>query len=413
MLIEGAVGDTHALTMELQLSRYVMRMCTCGAGPRPSDLTFLLAFKGADCSFKYEVAAVTNLSRAPSHGSVWVIHYVSGRRRRREGQKDLKGNEMHCPCITENCYVLSSFKAVPSVHVDIDTPYERVNAVIYKYEDSSELTITRANDGWMTLQERTFISTPDSGEGAGQLVQSTSANMGMKIRCSAKGVQLSGAARNHCFGPCVSESNGIIANSLSTHSRMATDDASKDTGMNIAGFESILMPPVQCERMISLLESLFAGKELDLSSTFSSTKNGKDSIGWEELVSAGSPSPSSMATTDDARLHPSRHRKAAEFAWNNLMGGKLMFLGLEARLQPWAMLVPAVLAAIRGSDDWYGPGKDNGDRTDNAQQVAGAYALLDQVRRSVEAYLIRDRHHDQEEVVLGAKRRKLCDQADH
>jgi hypothetical protein len=409
VLMTGTAGDSHALTIELQLSRDVLRLCTCGAGPRPSDLTFLLAFTGADFGFKYEAEAVTNLSRTPSHGSVWVIHHVSGKRKRREGNKDLKGGEMHCACITENCYVLSSFTVEPAVHDDADTPYPRMNAVIYKYEDSSELTITRANDGWMTLQERTFLSAPGSDEGAGRLVQSTSANMGMKIRCSAKGVQLSGAARNHCFGPCVSASNGIIANTLSTHSHMAIDDVSKDTNMDIAGFESILMPPVQCERMISLLESLFAGKELDLSST-PSAKNGEDSIGWEEPVPAGSSS--SMVTTEDALLHPGRHRKAAEFAWNNLMGGKLMFLGLEARLQPWAMLVPAVLAAMRGSDDWYAPGKDNGSRTDNAQQIAGAYALLDQVRRSVEACLIRDRYQDQE-AILGAKRRKLCDQADH
>lgn len=410
VLITGIAGDSHALTMELQLSRDVMRLCTCGAGPRPSDLTFLLAFTGADFGFKYEAAAVTNLSRAPSHGSVWVMHHVSGKRKRREVTKDLKGDEMHCACITENCYVLSSFTVEPAVHDNADTPYPRMNAVIYKYEDSSELTITRANDGWMTLQERTFLGARGSGEGAGQLVQSTSANMGMKIRCSAKGVQLTGAARNHCFGPCVSESNGIIVNTLSTPSHMVIDDVSTDTGMDIGGFESILMPPVQCERMISLLESLFAGKEIDLSSTSSSSKKGEDSIGWEEPVLAGSQS--SMATTDDAHLHPSRHRKAAEFAWNNLMGGKLIFLGVEARLQPWAMLVPAVLAAMRGGDDWYAPGKDNGGRTDNAQHIAGAYALLDQVRRSVEACLIRDRHQDQE-AILGAKRRKLCDQADH
>lgn len=406
----GTAGDSHALTMELQLSRDVMRLCTCGAGPRPSDLTFLLAFTGADFGFKYEASAVTNLSRTPSHGSVWVIHHVSGKRKRREGNKDLKGDEMHCACITENCSVLSSFTVEPAVHDDADTPYPRMNAVIYKYEDSSELTITRANDGWMTLQERSFLGTHGSGEGAGQLVQSTSANMGMKFRCSAKGVQLPGAARNHCFGPCVSESNGIIVNTLSTHSHMASYDVSTDSGMDITGFKSILMPPVQCERMISLLQSLFTGKELDLSSTSSSAKIGRDSIGWVEPVLAGSPS--SMTTTEDARLHPSRHRKAAEFAWNNFMGGKLMFLGLEARLQPWAMLVPAVLAAMRGGDDCYAPGKDNGGRTDNAQQVAGAYALLDQVRRSVEACMIRDRHQDQE-AMLGAKRRKLCDQADH
>ena len=91
MLIEGAVGDTHALTMELQLSRYVMRMCTCGAGPRPSDLTFLLAFKGADCSFKYEVAAVTNLSRAPSHGSVWGDTLCLWEEEKEGGAERLKG----------------------------------------------------------------------------------------------------------------------------------------------------------------------------------------------------------------------------------------------------------------------------------------------------------------------------------
>ena len=404
-----AAGTTRAFSMERQLSRDVMRMCTCGAGPKPSDLTFLLAFDGADIGFEYEAAAaaVTDPSAASLKGSIWVLHQVSGKRKRRghgvmqgsqSSQIAVKSDEVHCPCITENCYVLSCFSGEAPFHDDIDTRYARMNAVIYKFEHSSELTITRASDGWMTLQEKAFLSTPDMSEGPGRLVQSTSANTGMKMRCSAKGVQLLGSAERHSFGPCVNESNGVIVDSTSTKSRMEMSDVSTDTGTHLSSSESILMPPVQCERMISLLESLFAGKELDLSSSFSSSSstNGDESIIWQDSMSIDNSSAFATPLHEDC-LQSSRHRRAAEFAWNNFMGGRLMFLGVEARLQPWAMLVPSVMAAIGDRDGMT-----------NAQQVTGAYALLDQVRRSVEAHLIKDRYEAQQDMIQSVKRRKLC-----
>ena len=405
-----ATGTTRAFSMERQLSRDVMRMCTCGTGPKPSDLTFLLAFTGADIGFEYEAAAAIDPSTASPKGSIWVLHQVSGKRKKRglgvmqgsqSSQIAVKSDEVHCPCITENCYVLSCFSGEAPFHDDIDTRYARMNAVIYKFEHSSELTITRASDGWMTLQENTFLSTPDNSDGFGRLVQSTSANTGMKIRCSAKGVQLSGSAERHSFGPCIHESNGVIVDSTSTKSHMEMNDVSTDTGTHSTSSESILMPPVQCERMISLLESLFAGRELDLSSSSSSpSTNGNKSIIWQGSMSIENSS--GTATLHEACLSPSRHRRAAEFAWNNFMGGRLMFLGVEARLQPWAMLVPGVMAAMGDRDGMT-----------NAQQVTGAYALLDQVRRSVEAYLIKGRYEAQQDMIQSAKRRKLCNQAEH
>lgn len=348
-------GQLHrTLSMESQLSREALRVCSCGEEPRAQDLRFLLAFRGP-------VLNILGDTPANTAGAVWVIHHVS---RIATGATEAlvlpskslldaaaaHSPESFLPCITEDSYILSCFSGDIIDRDRARTTISRMNAMLHKCEEASELTLTRASDGWLTLQERTLVP------GAG-LARSTSLNMGLKCRCRAKGVRLAGSAKRHSSGPFVIEIDSTLmgANSADANSSLKTLDS-----------DVLRMPPVGDERMISLLETIFSGKGVDM-----------------HKLDADIPIKWGCTQTDQLSLpckstSASKYRYAGAFVWNNLMAGKLVFLGVEARLQPWAMLLPSVIAAM-------GPEPGTG-----TEQEAVAYALLDQVRRAVEACLVRD-----------------------
>lgn len=327
----------RTLTMESQLSREALRICSCGEGPQAQDLQFLLAFRGPVLNILGDASATTE-------GAVWVIHHVSGMRTRSaEASVYLSKTLLYdaaadspesCPpCITEDSYILSCFSGDITDRDRSRSTTSRMNAILHKCEGASELTLTRACDGWLILQERVLVP------GAG-LIRSTSLNMGLKCRCRAKGVRLAGSAKRHSSGPFVIEVEGTL---------MGANSSDADSGLKTLDLDVLRMPPVGDERMISLLESIFSGQGMDMHTL-------------DALSLPGSST--------------SKYRSAGAFVWNNLMADKLVFVGVEARLQPWAMLLPSVIAAM-------GTGA-------GPEQEVVAYALLDQVRRAVEACLIRD-----------------------
>ena len=331
---KDSTGQIQHRSMEHQLARHALRMCTCGDAPRSQDIKFVLAFKGQNVQIGASTSA-SAVSKAEETASstafcsseiIWVVHQVTER---------INGS---WECITGNSYLLSCFSKKVADQEDSQDQSRRMCTILFKYEADAELTITRSDDGWLTLNERTFIT-----EGA-VLAQSTSINAGMKCRCRARGVSLAGSARNHSYGPFVVEIEGQI---MGCSMKGGRNKAELDTDV-------FWMPPVGDERMIRLLEALFSGVEIDF-----------DVVGSDFSLS----SPSSSHTV-------SNHRAAAAFVWNNLLGGKMLFAGVEARLQPWALLLPSLTASMIGPQ--------------MVREVA-AFALLDQMRRTVEACLQSDR----------------------
>jgi hypothetical protein len=342
----------RTLTMESQLSREALRICSCGEEPGAQDLQFLLAFRGP---------VLNILGNAPANtaGAVWVIHHVSKMRTRSAEASAspstslslLDADAAHspesaAPCITDNSYILSCYTGDIVDRDRSRATVSRMNAMLHKCEGASELTLTRGNDGWLTLQETTLV--PVAG-----LIRSTSLNMGLKCRCRAMGVRLAGSAKRHSSGPFVIEIEGTL---------MGANSADSNLGLKPLDSDVLRMPPVGDERMISLLESIFSGQGMDM-----------------HTLAADIPIAQDCPPTGQLSL-PSRsiskYRPAGAFVWNNLLASKLVFVGVEARLQPYAMLLPSVIAAM-------GTGA-------GPEQEVVAYALLDQVRRAVEACLIRD-----------------------
>lgn len=330
-----STGRAEHRSMERQLARYALRICTCGEELQPQDLKFVLAFTGqvvrtrgfapAIVASKSIVAATA--ATAPSSSEiVWVVHQVAD------------GTKRSWKCITEQSYLLSCFSKQAA---GLNRPREkcrRMSTMLFKFEEAAELTITRADDGWMTLQERTFIAA------GGVLAHSTSINAGMKCRCRARGVSLSGSAKNHSYGPFVVEIKEHIMGCAVKNSRVKA----------ALSADVIRMPPVGDKRMIRLLDALFSGSEVNFDTLV-------------DELSLATTSPSSPVST---------HRATAAFVWNNLLGGKILFAGVEARLQPWALLLPSLTANMTG------PQRD--------REVA-ALVLLDQMRRTVEACLQKER----------------------
>jgi hypothetical protein len=340
------------LTMESQLSREALRICTCGEEPRAQDLQFLMAFRGP---------VLNILGNAPANttGAVWVIHHISKMRSQSAEASSLPSKSLSlldadsaysadsaAPCITGDSYILSCYSGDITDRDRTRTTVSRMNAMLHKCEGAFELTLTRGNDGWLTLQERTFVP------GAG-LTRSTSLNMGLKCRCRAMGVRLAGSAKRHSSGPFVIEIDGTL---------MGANSADVNSGLKSLDSDVLRMPPVGDERMISLLESIFSGQGIELHTLAA------------DIPIAHDCPPRGQLSLPSRSV--SKYRPAGAFVWNNLLAGKLVFAGVEARLQPYAMLLPSVIAAM-------GTGA-------GAEQEAVAYALLDQVRRAVEACLIRD-----------------------
>lgn len=337
---------TRILTMETQLSREALRICTCGEELKTRDLHFMMAFLGPVMSI---------LGDAPGNNrrAVWVIHRVSkeafvpSSKRPLDALTAVESLETPLPCITENSYLLTCFNGDI---VDRDSHrmnMSRTNTMLHKYEGASELTLTRANDGWLTLQERTYVP-------GAELVRSTALNMGLKCRCRTKGVRLAGCAKRHSFGPFVTEIDGTL---------MGASSADSDAGLKTLDLDVLRLPPVGDERMITLLESIFSGQETDMHTQVAAVASALDCV------------PKGSLSLSDGPV--SKYRSAGAFVWNNLMADKLLFLGVEARLQPWAMLLPCIIAGM-------------GRAGEGPEQETVAYALLDQIRRTVEARLILD-----------------------
>ena len=330
---EDSTGRLQHRSMERQLARHALRMCTCGDAPLSQDIKFVLAFKGKNL----QIGAPTSASAVSKAGGtascspeiVWVVHQVTER---------INGS---WECITGKSYLLSCFskEGADQIGMDSQDQCRRMSTMLFKYEADAELTITRTDDGWLTLHERTFIAA------GAVLAHSTSINAGMKCRCRARGVSLAGSARNHSYGPFVVEIKKQI---MGCSMKCGRNKGALDTDV-------LWMPPVGDERMIRLLDALFSGIEIDF-----------DAVGRDFFSSS---SPSSSGTV-------SKHRAAAAFVWNNLLGGKMLFAGVEARLQPWALLLPSLTASMTGPQ--------------KVREVA-ALALLDQMRRTVEAYLLLER----------------------
>ena len=310
----------------------------------------------------------------------------------------------------ENTYLLSCFSSTICDRDSARNKYRRMSTMIYKFESDSDLCITRADDGYMTLQERTYIPLSHV------LTQSCSINAGMKLRCRARGVSLAGSAKKHSYGPYFIEINGRTVGFTSKGGR---DKAALTTAI-------VRMPPIGDSRMISLLESLFAGNEIDFDcndlktqrfttsviaeiALTNSQKNNTKTLtmgtedpsggpgGASSLLEQGPPSGASSESLLTRSPHPrlpsggpaGPYRAAAAFAWNNLLGGKIVFAGVEARLTPWALLLPSVVASMAVAE-----GAEVGEEVE-----ATALALLDQARRTVEACLsLRERGPGEDDV---------------
>jgi hypothetical protein len=303
----------------------IMRICTCGEETKPEDISFVMAFKGMFLNFSHD--ANNGGSNTPIE-SIWTIHKVPSRdihQRRGNG----KYSSRRWKCVTDGSYLLSCFSLQDKKRSNSSNGH--MNMMIFKYEDDAELLITRANDGWLTYQERTFVP----GLGSEGLTRSTSVCGGMKCRCRARGVDLIGFAKRHSFGSFVTEQDGSLMGCI-TNGKKFKAKLSADV---------LRMPSVGNEEMINMLGFFFSGKDCL-------------QLNFEEI----------------ADIHP-RHREAALFVWNNLMGGKLLFAGLEARLQPWAMMLPAITTSDVEMD-----------------RVLGAAAQLDKMRRIMEHYILQNQN---------------------
>jgi hypothetical protein len=351
-------GKGHMLRMEQQLARGSMRMCTCGEEPQPQDMEFIMAFKGMGLSFAQDQQSGID----PAFGSsptMWAIHRISSR----GGKAIRRDNPRQWRCITEDSYLLSCFNVNQNEKGSnqISDVNSRMNIMMFKFQDLGELTITRANDGWLTFQERTF--TP--GCGSRGLVRSTSTSGGMKCRCRARGVAIAGSAKRHGYGPYVTEIDGRLKGCVMKGKRKESD----------LSVDILRMPPVGDKTMISLLEAIFSGKELGFQAAqlliderIASKQAQLDRLSPPDLQSLLHGSSSSLTSEDQ-----NGNCAAAAFVWNNLLGGNLLFCGVEARLQPWAMILPAVTNFLRLED-----------------RDIDAMALLDKVRRTVEACILWD-----------------------
>ena len=317
-------GQVRKYSIEQHLSKQALRICTCGEEPRSDHLQFVLAFNAG----QVQLGTTALPSTSEASECVWVVHHVTAK------------EDRSVKCITEGSFLLSCFASKALDATSATDFHTRMSTMIYRFENQTELTITRATDGWLTLRETTL------DPATGLLCQHTGVNAGMKCRCRARGASLLGAARAHSFGPYVREIGGNVSGFLSKGGRQKEPISS----------EVFLMPPVGDERMISLLANCFAGKESSL-----------DALSSDLSLS----SQTKTATV-------SQHYTAAAFVWNNLLGGKLLFAGAEARLQPWALLLPAVLSNMSASQR---------ANLEVKNIDVAAFALLDQVRRTVEAHL--------------------------
>ena len=287
-----------------------------------------------------------------------------------------------------------------------------LSMALYKFEISSELCIIRASSGCLTLQERTLVP------GSTYVTQSTSLVSTKRCRCSVDGTRLAGFARAHCCGPFVVEIDGTLIGSSSTYLSEETEsksetriDSESETGSESVpktgkrkrkrdAIESDVLryPPVGDERMISLLEGLFSGRNLDLhsntssdpqivtdsSSTSSTSSILSDTVGVDSTSGSGSSSRSDAVSGFGSDfvsgVSSERHRTAAAFVYNNFIGGSLMFADYSVDVLPWSLLLPTV-NVCRGLKEGEGEGEGN--------RVI-AMALLDHARRCVEAYVITD-----------------------
>ena len=398
-------------SIETELSRVVKSMCTCERETDSADLTFVLAFKGAAIKFDLD-----SEEKARPGVPVWVVHRV----RKRKGVKDggvlkVKGRvstaavtEGVAPaqeCIAEDSFILSCVGS-PDKHIiseeETGDIHSSISVALYKFEHSSELCITRASSGCLTMQERTLVP------GSTYLTQSTSLST-KKIRCSVDGATLAGSARAHCCGPFVLEIDGTLMGSSAVYVPKGTvmDTANDNENENETRTETAIVtgkrkreaidsdvlrfPPIGDERMISLLAALFSGKNLDLhsrnsshdrigmdtsSSSFTDTQGTDSNTTSESEVGcvSGSDPVSGLDALSD------RHRTAAAFVYNNFMGGSLLFSDYSVGVLPWSVILPTV-SLNGGVGEAVGEG--DGDRVI-------AMALLDHARRCVEACVISD-----------------------
>jgi hypothetical protein len=252
------------------------------------------------------------------------------------------------PCLTDDSFI------VHCIHVDSDTVFGdgdvkadgvlrfSESATIYKFEDWAELAISRGADGWLTFDERVYIAALRC------LSASSSSNGGMKCRCRARKGHvnpgcISGSALKYAFGPFVTElcGRGIPLGAMVKFKRV------KDSPVR----DAFRMPAVGDQGMIDLVEKAL----------------------HQVLVDA--------KTEAEVEVGHETRMKWARSVWNNLFGGRLMFAGVEARLERWSMLLPSSASASTSLSQSLSP----------PQSRSGAYifTVMDYVRREIEAELFR------------------------
>ena len=244
-----------------------LRICSCGEGPRPADLTLCFAFPSPGGTFTGMYAPnlillfpplppiltnplvvcllpslssiITGVGSSSSAASssaststtspVWLLHKIH----RDESRL----------CALSNTYLLSCYRtqgnaaASTGSHAQPPRVLDDNGLVLLKFAESAELSITRACSGYLllqvtdsstlsfllmslslvlmllrvafsltSLQERSFVS----GQGPQGLLRSTSSCQGMKLRCGARGVSLGGFALRHSYGAFVTEVEGNL-----------------------------------------------------------------------------------------------------------------------------------------------------------------------------------------------------------
>jgi hypothetical protein len=381
------------------LAQRTLRICTCGEAIQTDDLELCLAFESAALTLtssttstsmlSTSTASVTESTSAVSPSSstaIWTVFKVSSNARRQCNS----GAERRWPCLTDDSFVLSCSRPGDG-NSDGGSSGSGFSdsAVIFRYEDWAELTVSRGEDGWLALEERVYIAALRC------LSHSASANAGLRCRCRARRGHvapgcIAGSALKHAFGPFATALRGTVLGAAVKYKRV------KGT----AAADVIRMPAVGDPKMIALLGRAF-NRVLDTSAALPGQQS--------QLI----PSQSASASNSEEPIERQWER-AAKFVWNNLFGGRMMFAGVEARLDRWSLLLPCAADSEEQLDPTAAiEDKDDGSLVARAAVAAVAaeerrasrvrmQAALESVRREVEAELFRQNWRVRQELLQRA-----------
>ena len=257
------------------LARSSLRFCTCGSSSRSQSLEPVLFVKGSGTAFESQ--------NTKQDSSGWFVYRVPGTKR-------IKCRNWSC--ITDDSFVMVCLN---DSNRNLRQQLATHAVTIFKFDEKSDLTVTRASNGWLLFQERTYIAQ------ANTICYSVSVNSGMKCRCRARSGPLTGTALRHAFGPYVCELSGSSLGFASKYRRVKGD-----TKENVT---AVRMPPVGDAAMIKLLADMLNNQ---------STANSSRAVDLEQLIALGGD-----------------HLRSASMIWNNFFGGRFMLMGIESALQPW------------------------------------------------------------------------------